>query len=68
MVVALFIFTSMCFSKYLSTGQLTTATKVPTAFVYSIIPISMALSIIHNIVDVVVDFMPHDKAPKEVTE
>ena len=67
-VVGVFIFACMCFNRYISSGQLTTATKVPTAFIFSIIPISMGLSIIHTIVDVVQDYMPKDKTPKEVKE
>lgn len=57
-VVGLFIFAVMCLNKYISTGQLTTTTRVPTAFVYGIIPFAMALSIIHTAVDIINDFIP----------
>ena len=67
-VAGLFIFACLCFKQYLSTGQLTTATRIPTASVYCVIPISMALGVIHTIVDLVMDFKPHSEAPKEVTE
>lgn len=67
-VVGVFLFACMCFSRYISSGQLTTATKIPTAAVFSIIPISMALSVIHTVVDIVTDYLPKDNAPKEVKE
>lgn len=67
-VVGVFLFACMCFSRYISSGQLTTATKIPTAAVFSIIPISMALSGIHTVVDIVTDYLPKDNAPKEVKE
>ena len=67
-VVGLLVFASLCFKQYLSTGQLTTATRVPTAYVYCIIPISMALGVVHTIVDLILDFKPALGAPKEVTE
>ena len=59
-VIGLFIFSVMCLNKYLSTGQLTTTTQVPTAVVYCIIPIGLALSIIHTVVDVIDDFAHKD--------
>lgn len=55
-VALLFVFAYLCILKYISSGQLTTATKIPTALVYSIIPISMLLGIVHNIIDVKNDF------------
>ncbi|MBQ8564031.1 MAG: TRAP transporter small permease [Firmicutes bacterium] len=63
-VAMLFVFAYLCILKYIDSGQLTTATKIPTALVYSIIPISMLLGIVHNIVDVVNDF----RKKGEVTE
>lgn len=63
-VALLFAFAYLCILKYISSGQLTTATKIPTALVYSIIPISMLLGIVHNIIDIVSDF----RKKGEVTE
>lgn len=63
-VTLLFVFAYLCILKYISSGQLTTATKIPTALVYSIIPISMLLGIIHNIIDIKDDF----KKKGDVTE
>lgn len=67
-VVGLFIFTVMCFEKYLSSGQLTTATRIPIAYVFAVIPVSMALGVIHCITDVVCDFTCKTRTSKEVTE
>lgn len=67
-VIGVFFFACMCFNKYLSSAQLTTATRIPIAFIFIVIPISMALSVIHTITDIICDFMPNRKEPKEVTE
>ena len=67
-VVGLFIFTVMCFEKYLSSGQLTTATRIPIAYVFAVIPVSMALGAIHAVADVVCDFTCKARTSKEVTE
>ena len=67
-MVGLFIFTVMCFEKYLSSGQLTTATRIPIAYVFAVIPVSMALGVIHCITDVVCDFTCKTRTSKEVTE
>lgn len=67
-VAGLFIFTVMCFEKYLSSGQLTTATRIPIAYVFVVIPVSMALGVIHCITDVVCDFTCKTRTSKEVTE
>ena len=67
-VAGLFIFTVMCFEKYLSSGQLTTATRIPIAYVFAVIPASMALGVIHCITDVVCDFTCKTRTSKEVTE
>ena len=42
----------------MDSGKLTTATHIPTAVVYLVIPISMALAIVHTIVDIKEDFAP----------
>lgn len=55
-VAALFIISCMCFNQYASSGKLTTATHIPTAAVYIIIPISMAFAIFHTIIDLKEDF------------
>lgn len=44
--------------QYMDSGKLTTATHIPTAVVYLVIPISMALAIVHTIVDIKEDFAP----------
>ena len=64
-VAFLFVFACMCFNQFASSGKLTTATRIPTAIVYIIIPISLILSIIHTIVDIKEDFKP-SKDKKEV--
>lgn len=55
-MIALCYFAYMVFEKYLSTGQITTVTKLPTAYVYIIIPIGLLLGTIHQIVDAVLSF------------
>ncbi len=60
-MIALCYFAYMVFNKYLSTGQLTTVTKVPTAIVYIIVPIAFAWARIHTIVDVVASFKELNK-------
>lgn len=57
-VIAICIFAYEVMFQYLSTGQKTTVTKIPTAFVYSIVPISLTLSVVHTVVDLVVGFKP----------
>ena len=61
----LFVFVCQCFNQYASSGKLTTATRIPTAVVYIILPIAMVLSIIHTIVDIKEDFKPSE-GKKEV--
>ena len=67
-VCALFIFTCTCFNAFLSTGQITTSTKLPMAFVYIILPISMALGILHTLMDVIDNFRGKVNNTEEVTE
>ena len=55
-VACLFITAIMCFNQYVSTGKLTTATRIPTAVVYVIIPIALGLGIVHTLADIVNDF------------
>ena len=57
-VAILFLVSCNCLMQYMDSGKLTTATHIPTAVVYSIIPISMALAIVHTIVDIKEDFAP----------
>lgn len=59
-VSVLFVVSVMCFNQFASSGKLTTATKVPTAAVYIIIPIAMALGILHTIMDIAGDFKKKD--------
>ncbi|MCD8109395.1 MAG: TRAP transporter small permease [Clostridiales bacterium] len=62
-VAALFVIACRCMGQYISLGKVTTATHIPTAVVYAIIPISMALAIVHTISDCADDFKK-----KEITE
>lgn len=55
-VIILLIVSVMCFNQYASSGKLTTATKLPTAAVYVIIPVAMAIGIFHTIIDIKNDF------------
>lgn len=58
-IVAILVLVSCnCLMQYLDSGKLTTATHIPTAVVYLVIPISMALAIVHTIVDIKEDFAP----------
>lgn len=60
-VILLFAISVMCFNQYVDSGKLTTATRIPTAVVYVVIPISMALGIIHTLVDIKDDFKKKDE-------
>lgn len=55
-MIGLTIFAFMVFRQYLATNQLTTVMKLPTAWVYVIVPICIALGAIHTIVDVIEGF------------
>ena len=55
-VVVLLVVSVMCFNQFAASGKLTTATKIPTATVYVIIPIAMALGILHTLMDIADDF------------
>lgn len=72
-VIVLLWVSVMCFNQYAVSGKLTTATKIPTAAVYIIIPIAMALGILHTVIDIADDFDKKDEqqdspdADKEVT-
>ena len=57
-VAILFLVSCNCLTQYMDSGKLTTATHIPTAVVYLVIPISMALAIVHTIVDIKEDFAP----------
>ena len=57
-VAILFLVSCNCLMQYMDSGKLTTATHIPTAVVYLVIPISMALAIVHTIVDIKEDFAP----------
>ena len=60
-LICLFIFSFMQLEKYISKGQLTTATRIPMWVAYIIIPISMLLSIIHVVLIIVGEFNPQFK-------
>lgn len=60
-VVVLFVICCLCFNQYVVSGQMTTATHIPMALVYIILPVSMAISILHNIVDIKEDFALDEK-------
>lgn len=65
----IFVVTCMCFQQYAASGKLTTATNIPTAVIYVIIPISMALAVIHTIIDIKGDFQTGKKdLTREVDE
>jgi len=60
-LVMLLVFSTMQLDKYISKGQLTTATRIPMWIAYIIIPISMLLSIIHVIFILIGEFSPKFK-------
>lgn len=60
-IACLFIAACLCFNQYVSTGKVTTATKIPTAVVYVIIPIALVLGIIHSLADIAGDFKKNDE-------
>lgn len=64
-VVALFAVSTMCFQQYASSGKLTTATQIPTAVVYVIIPIAMAMGIFHTLLDIGRDY---EKKSQDVSD
>jgi TRAP-type C4-dicarboxylate transport system permease small subunit len=58
-IVIFLLFTaSLCFNQFIESGKLTTATKIPTAAVYVIIPIALVFGIIHTTVDIANDYIP----------
>ncbi|MBQ8663276.1 MAG: TRAP transporter small permease [Eubacterium sp.] len=66
----LFYVCVMCFNQYLESGKMTVTTNIPTAFVYVIIPIALALGIVHTIEDIIADYRPEieETDTKEVDE
>lgn len=64
-MVALCVFAFMVFNQYLSTNQLTTVMKLPTAFVYIIVPIGLVLGTFHSVVDLVLGFLPEKRQELE---
>lgn len=69
LVVIFLIYTaSLCFNHFLTSGKLTTATKVPTAAVYVIIPIALIISLIHTIVDIYKDYSTKDTTAQDTQQ
>lgn len=67
-IACLFVAACLCFNQYVATGKVTTATKLPTAVIYVIIPIALALGIIHSLADIAGDFKKDENCNGEVTE
>ncbi len=67
-VIVLLWVSIMCFNQFASSGKLTTATHIPTAAVYVIIPIAMALGILHTAIDIVKDYHKDETSDLEVTD
>lgn len=73
-VIVLLAVSVMCFNQFAVSGKLTTATKIPTASVYVIIPIAMALGVLHTVIDIANDFAKKEEqqgspdSDREVTE
>ena len=65
-VAILFVVSCNCFMQYVDSGKLTTATHIPTAVVYVVIPISMALAIVHTIVDIKEDLFRQKRKQQKV--
>lgn len=61
-VIFLFYVAFVCFNEFVDSGKLTTATRIPTASVYVIIPIAMVFSIIHTLADIANDNTPGGRA------
>ena len=67
-VIILLWVSVMCFNQFASSGKLTTATQIPTAAVYVIIPIAMALGILHTVIDIVKDYEKNGTEKQEVAD
>ena len=67
-VIMLLYVSIMCFNQFATSGKLTTATHIPTAAVYIIIPIAMALGVLHTVIDIVKDYRKEDADNMEVTD
>ncbi|MDR1571052.1 MAG: TRAP transporter small permease [Clostridiales Family XIII bacterium] len=64
-VIFLFYVALMCLNEFVASGKLTTATRIPTAAVYAIIPIAMVFSIAHTIADIANDYAPGGAGPPD---
>ena len=64
-MIALCYFAYLVFDKYLSTGQISTVTKIPTAYVFMIIPIGLCLGTIHQLADAIMSFRNYKSVKNE---